>query len=226
MLAGSLDRRAPRAAAGRRRRRLIRIAALAALATPLLMWIEFLAVGLSTPGYDLLTRAASDLGATGARAASIFDAGFFVLPGLLTMLFAAGLMAAPPRSAWWRLGALLVFAEGALLVLAGVNSENPASSTLTARHQLLASLCFAAAAVAPIALLTGMRGAARRSWSAALIASSLAILLIEVAGITLSLFTAYPDGLFQRPFGVALTVWFLAGAAWLWDQVRLDEPAT
>lgn len=197
------------------RSRLLLAGAVAAIVVPLLMWAEFLGVGLWTPGYNVFTRAASDLGAVGAPTAGQFRMGFFVLPGVMAVVVAAALLALPFRSFWWRLGGGVVALNGVLLVLAGLNPENPLSPSDTARHQMLATFCFGAAAVASAALLAGLPGAASsrlapRAW----LLGTPALLSLQFGGLVARSFVTFPDGLFQRPFGIALTVWY-AGTAWL-----------
>lgn len=189
---------------------------LAAILAPLVMWAEFIGVGLSTPGYNLLTRAASDLGAAGAPTAAFFRAGFFLAPGALTILVGAALLAVPCHSPWWKVGAATVGVEGLFLLLAGLYPENPASASATARHQILAAVCFGAAALAPVGLLAGLSAdmslrMAPRTWAI----SAPVLLILEVGGLLTRDFANYPDGLFQRPFGLTLTVWYLGTAALL-----------
>jgi len=54
------------------------------LVAPLLMWSEFLTMGTSRYGYNLLTRPFSDLATRGTPNAGLFDLGFF-LPAVLVI---------------------------------------------------------------------------------------------------------------------------------------------
>src|SRR5207248_2677660 len=98
-----------------------RLAGFAALAAPALMWTEFLILGLLRPGYNMLTRAASELGEVGAPHAALYNAGFFFGGGILTVVMGLGLLAfgAPGRpSPWtwlWRAGAVQVMVSGFFL---------------------------------------------------------------------------------------------------------------
>ena len=197
-----------------------RVGGMAAVAAPLLMWAECIGHGLARSGYDLLTRAASDLGARGAPDAAPFTVGFFYGPGLLTGLLGVGLWRAV-RGGWaWRTGALLVVAEGLLLVLAGAFPEDATSARATSLHQDLANACFTAAVLAPLALVWGAPAAAfgppRRLW----LLSGAVLALLQVTGAVVG--ASVPPGLVQRPFGLVLTVWFLSTGAWL---LRLPNPA-
>src|SRR5450759_621285 len=55
------------------------------------MWSEFLTMGISRPGYNLLTRPFSDLATRGTPHAGLFDLGFFLVPGALIMVLGVGL---------------------------------------------------------------------------------------------------------------------------------------
>ena len=92
---------------------LVRIGALAAIGGPLLYAAVVGVTGYLTPGYDPLTQWISELGATGALYADLFNVlgpGIF---GLLSVVFAAG---------FWRAlkGGPLAFAAAALVTIAGI----------------------------------------------------------------------------------------------------------
>ncbi len=193
-----------------------RIGGYAAVAAPVLMWSGFLVVGLSRPGYNLLTRPFSDLAMRGTANATLFDLGFFLLPGILTMLVGAGLWFAARGGSAWRFGSVLIMATGVFLFATGVFQQDPTSSTASILHGTVSQICFAIASVAPLVLFVGsfrqpQLDPPRRLW----LFSGLAALAIEGAGGALRPVIHYPDGFFQRPFTVALTVWFVATGAWL-----------
>jgi hypothetical membrane protein len=193
-----------------------RAAGFAALVAPVLMWSEFLAMGLSRHGYNLLTRPFSDLATRGTPHATLFDMGFFLVPGLLTVVLGIGLWFTIRGGQAWRAGAVLVVASGLFLLAAGAFPQDPASFVEGVLHGTMAQICFAIASVAPLVLFLGSRDHAhlsppRRLWLAAGIAS----FAIEGLAIALHPFLAYPDGFFQRPFTLVLTVWFVATGAWL-----------
>lgn len=192
-----------------------RAAGYAAIATPVLMWAGFFAAALTRPGYNLLTRPFSDLATRGTSNATVFDLGFFVLPGVLTIVVGAGLWVAG-STPWWRLGATLICAAGGFLVATGAFQQDPGSSSAAILHGTVSQTCFAIASVAPVVLfLASFRDARlsppRRVW----LVTGLSAALIEGAGVALRPVYHYPDGLFQRPFTIALTVWFVATGAWL-----------
>jgi len=191
------------------------LGAAAAVLAPTLMWVEFIATGLSRPGYSLILGAASDLGAVGTPGADAFVAGFFVLPGLFTIVLGTVLQLSQPAVWMWRAGACLVVVDGLLLILAGAVRMDPFSAATTQRHQAIATACFAAAAAAPLLLAAGSRVrwpvVPQARW---FVLGALLVGLLAIASL-LRLAAGYPDGIFQRPFGVLLTVWYLDAAAWL-----------
>jgi hypothetical membrane protein len=192
-----------------------RAAGSAALLAPLLMWSEFLTMGTSRYGYNLLTRPFSDLATRGTPNAGLFDLGFFLVPGLFTVILGLGLYAVSHGRAW-RIGALMVTASGVFLVAAGAFPQDPSSFVEGLLHGTMAQTCFALASVAPLMLFLGSGNQPhfappRRVWLAAAIAA----FAIEALAIAARPLTSYPDGLFQRPFTVVLTIWFITTGAWL-----------
>lgn len=193
-----------------------RIGGYSALTAPALMWSGFLVAGLSRQGYNLLTRPFSDLAMRGTSNTAIFDLGFFLLPGILTMLVGTALWSVARGGSAWRLGSALIAVTGVFLFATGVFQQDPSSSTASILHGTVSQICFAIASVAPLVLFLGSSGQSqsdppRRLW----LFSGLAALAIEGVGVSLRGVFHYPDGFFQRPFTVALTVWFLATGAWL-----------
>ena len=92
---------------------LVRIGALAGIAGPLLYAAVVAITGYLTPGYDPLTQWISELGATGAPYAVVFNVLGPGLFGILSVAFAAGL---------WRAlkGGPLAFITAALITVAGI----------------------------------------------------------------------------------------------------------
>lgn len=193
-----------------------RAAGYAAIAAPLLMWAEFFVMGLTRPGYNLLTRPFSDLATRGTSHAALFDLGFFIVPGLLTALAGVGLWFTGGSSSAWRAGSVLTVAAGVFLFATGVFPQDPNSFTASILHGTVSQTCFAIASVTPLVLFVGSSREAqletpRRLW----LVSGLAALAIEGVGLASRPFLHYPDGFFQRPFTVALTIWFVATGTWL-----------
>lgn len=203
---------------------LSRTGGLAALAAPTVMWTEFLTHGLTRHGYNMLTRPFSDLATRGTPNALEFDLGFFLLPGVLTVLVGVGLWFAAQDSRSWRAGALLIVASGVFLFATGMFPQDPQSFMQSLLHGTMSQICFAVAAVAPIVLFLGSLRHAhldppRRVW----LVAGVAALFIEVAGLAMKPFTTYPDGVFQRPFTIVLTIWFVATGMWLLRLRRSPE---
>jgi len=183
-------------------------------------------MGTLRHGYNLVTGAASDLATRGTPNAAIFSAGFFFLPGLLTLLVATGLWFAHRESRTWRIGAILVGTAGVFLTLTGVFPQDPASHLSSQLHGLVSQICFAIAAASMVTLaVAAPREAAvrppRRLWTAV----AAAVVLIEGFNILLRVPLGVPNGLFQRPFTLALTAWFVVTGVWLLRAHRHRVPA-
>lgn len=193
-----------------------RAAGWAAVAAPLLMWSEFLTMGISRNGYNLLTRPFSDLATRGTPHADLFALGFFFLPGLLTVVLGVGLWFAIQGGPVWRAGAVMVVFTGVSLVAIGAFPQDPHSFVAGVLHGTMAQTCFAIASAAPLVLFVGSRShlhlsPPRQLW----LAAGIAALAIEALAVALRPLASYPDGLFQRPFTLALTIWFIITGAWL-----------
>lgn len=193
-----------------------RVAGLAAVAAPVLMWGEFLTVGLTRQGYNLLTRPFSDLATMGTQNSTFFDVGFFLIPGALTILVGVGLLSEAGLGQVWRAGALLVVGSGAFLLLTGVFRQDPSSTYAGYLHGTVSQICFALASFAPIVLFVGSGGLAeaappRRIW----LGAALAALALELFGVVVRPALHFPYGTFQRPFTLAMTVFFVTTGAWL-----------
>lgn len=194
----------------------------AALAAPALMWLEFLTHGSTRPGYNMLTRPFSDLATRGTPDANEFALGFFLIPGLLTVIVGIGLWFATHEGQAWRLGSLLIMAAGIFLFATGLFQQDPHSYVAGVLHGTMSQICFAVASVAPLVLFIGslrhsQLDPPRRLW----LMAGLAAVAIEGIAVAMRPVAAYPDGLFQRPFTIVLTVWFVATGAWL---LRLRNP--
>jgi hypothetical membrane protein len=199
------------------------MAGFAALAAPALMWSEFLTMGTLRRGYNLITGPASDLATRGTPNAAIFSAGFFFIPGLLTMLVGAGLWLAHGEGRTWRLGAVLVGFAGGFLVLTGAFPQDPGSQVAGLLHGIMSQTCFAIVTASMVALTAGApRGARmgppRRVW----LAVAAAVVLIEAFNVLLREPLGVPNGFFQRPFTLTLTAWFVVTGVWLLRRHRVE----
>lgn len=191
----------------------------AAIAAPIFMWSGFFAAALNRHGYNLLTRPFSDLAARGTSNSTLFDVGFFLVPGVLVAFAGVGLWFAgrrSPSNRAWRTGAALVVGTGLFLFMTGVFQQDPRSVAAGILHGTVSQICFAIASVAPVILFFASSrdvhlDPPRRLW----LMTGVAALAIEAAGVALKPVLHYADGFFQRPFTVALTIWFLATGAWL-----------
>lgn len=199
-----------------------RLAGWAALVAPLLMWSEFLTMGASRYGYNMLTRPFSDLATRGTPNAGLFDLGFFLVPGVLTVVLGIGLYTIGGGRVW-RVGALTVTASGVFLLAAGAFPQDPNSFVEGLLHGTMAQTCFALASVAPLALFMGSGrefqfATPRRIW----LAAGITALAIEAFAIAFRPLLPYPDGFFQRPFTLVLTIWFITTGAWLLRGHRFE----
>ncbi len=193
-----------------------RIGGYAAIAAPVVMWSGFFAAALSRQGYNLLTRPFSDLATRGTANSTVFDIGFFIVPGMLIAVVALGLWFAGESGRMWRAGSVGIGAVGFFLFATGIFQQDPRSSTASILHGTVSQTCFAIASVAPVVLFVAPfrdrhLSPPRQVW----LATGVAALLIEGVGVALRPLLHYPDGFFQRPFTIALTVWFVATGAWL-----------
>jgi hypothetical membrane protein len=181
-----------------------------------MMWSEFLSMGSLRHGYNLLTRPFSDLATRGTPHADLFTLGFFFVPGLLTVALGVALWFAIKDSPAWRAGAILVVATGLFQVAVGAFPQDPNSWVAGVLHGTMAQICFAIASVAPLVLFAGSRAhlhldPPRLVW----LAAGLGAFAIEALAVAFRAVTSYPDGFFQRPFTLVLTVWFVTTGAWL-----------
>jgi len=199
-----------------------RAAGIAAVAAPLLMWADFLGVGLTRSGYNLLTRPFSDLATMGTQNSTVFDVGFFLVPGLLTVVIGLGLLDTRGMGRLWNAGAALVIGAGAFLFLTGVFRQDPSVPSAGVLHGTVSQICFALASIAPALLFIGSAGLRtsappRRVW----LVVAVAALALELFGVLVRPALHIPYGLFQRPFTLALTVFFVTTSFWLLRDRRL-----
>ena len=173
-------------------------------------------MGISRSGYNLLTRPFSDLATTGTPNAAIFSAGFFFVPGVLTIVLGIGLWTTVRGGVLWRLGAAMVVFAGVFLVGTGVFPQDPHSVIAGVLHGTVSQVCFAIASAAPLVLFSGSRSGVdgplpRRVW----LALGVAALGIEAFGLLVRPALHLPYGVFQRPFTLVLSAFFVTTGFWL-----------
>jgi hypothetical protein len=88
----------------------------------------------------------------------------------------------------------------------------------------MAQICFALASVAPLVLFFGSRDHAhlappRRIW----ITAGLASFSLEAFALAVDPLVHYPDGMFQRPFTLVLTPFFVTTGTWLLRSRGLER---
>lgn len=180
-------------------------------------------MGLTRPGYNMLSRAFSDLATRGTQNATPFDVGFFLIPGVLTVVIGVGLYNLEGLGQLWKIGSLLVAGAGAFLALTGVFQQDPSSVTAGILHGTMSQVCFALASAAPVVLFAGSAGMGeaappRRLW----LVTAIAAVGLELFGVLVRPLLHFPYGFFQRPFTLALTVFFVTTAAWLLRGRQLE----
>jgi hypothetical membrane protein len=191
------------------------LAALCGMAVPIVMWTAFVTFGLSRPGFNLLTRPASLLGQVGSPNDGVFNFAYFVLPGLLTMLFAGGLYRTDAH--WWsgRVGAGLIGLAGLSLMLSGLVTMNPLSPSLTGVHSAMGLPLLVG--IPPALFVVGHALGGNHRWRR-YARTSTAIAL--ATGVLVAVYVVLPkestvDGLFQRTYLALLTPWFIVMGCWL-----------
>jgi hypothetical protein len=185
------------------------------MAVPFVMWTAFVVVGLARPGFNLLTSPASLLGEAGSQNEGLFNFAYFMLAGLLTMLFAGGLYGSVDNRWSGRVGAGLIGLVGLSLILSGFVTMNPVSPAVTDVHSALGLPLLVA--IPPALLLIGHALRGNRRWRGYARTSTLIAL---IAGVLVAAYSVLPkgsivDGLFQRTYQGLLTPWFIVMGVWL-----------
>jgi hypothetical membrane protein len=195
---------------------LVRIGALAGIGGPLLYAAVVAVTGYLTPGYDPLNQWISELGATGAPYADLFNVlgpGIF---GLLSIVFAAGL---------WRAlkGGPLAFAAAALVTIAGIAGIlegvfpcDPGCVPVTATGSLHLTIGIIPL-LAMLAAIEIFAFIVRKApgWPGFFAFSQGIVILTVIFAIAFSS-GAILDGLYQRIMVGAMLVWVMAVGVRMW----------
>ena len=189
--------------------RWLRLGALAGIAAPLLMWIAFFLAGVKRNGYNLLLDPASELGQAGIPGAWAFNLGFFVIPGVLIMTFAARLNGLLARRRFGPIVSLLIGVSGLSLLLSGLITMNPGSPPSSLWHQTV-GLPLLTTLPAGI-LLASMALPQQPGWQFYRgLCLAIGLLLVAlIAGYELHVF-GLRDGILQRANLLLLTGWYVA----------------
>ena len=194
------------------RSRLINLSAIAGLVGPIVFAIIVIVLGYLWTGYNHLTQAISELGATNAPNMSIQALNFAIL-GILTVTFAVGLTFQNGR---FRSTSVLVGAYGFGALLAAVLPCDPGcsasgSSMVQIAHSLDALISFVGLAVAPLLFWhsskTLLLWSKTAVWSLRVAVGSIPLL---IAYLTIEVLSLSPyTGLLQRIFLGLLFAWMI-----------------
>jgi hypothetical membrane protein len=195
---------------------LVRIGALAGIGGSLLYAVVVAVTGYLTPGYDPLTQWISELGATGAPYANLFNVlgpGIF---GLLSIVFAAGIWRALKGGPLAFAAAFLVAISGFAGILEGVFPCDPGCVPMTMGGSLHLTI--------GIVPLLGMLGAMEifafivrknPAWPWFFAFSQAMVILTFIFAIAFFSGAAL-DGLYQRIMIGSILVWVVVISAWMW----------
>jgi hypothetical membrane protein len=198
--------------ASRRRFRLITISAFSGILGPIVFTIVIVILGFQWHGYNHLTQAISELGATNAPNMNLQAANFVVL-GILTILFATGLWL---HNRSFRTSGILVAIYGVAAIVAGPVHCDPGcpvvtSSTIQILHNVDALIAFVAFAFAPLFFWQSAKTipkwnkTAQWSLNFANVSIPLVATYLAIATLSLSPYT----GLLQRVFLGFLFAWLI-----------------
>ena len=192
--------------------RFVAVSALAGIIGPIAFTVTVIVLGLLWQGYNHLTQAISELGATNAPNMNI-QAINFVIFGILTVTFALGLWY---HNTAFRNCSILVAAYGIGAIVVGPFHCDPGcpvstNSTMQIVHNVDAFIAFVGLAITPLLFWRSARSIPSwrniASWSARLAGLSvpLTFAYIVIAAFSLSAST----GLLQRIFLGSLYGWLL-----------------
>jgi uncharacterized protein DUF998 len=170
---------------------------------------SFLLFGLERDGYRLALDPASELGRANAPDAPWFNLGFFILPGLAILWFAASLDLRLGNHWPAPVVAILLGVSGLSLAASGAVPMQAGAPALSLPHRLVGVPLLTALPIGilflPLALPAGRPWSGCRHWS--IVVGSLLVMLdaaYQVASATI------PVGVFQRLSLLVLTGWLTA----------------
>ncbi len=192
--------------------RLVTISAAAGIIGPILFSVVVIVLGYFWTGYNHLTQAVSELGATNAPNMSIQALNFFII-GILTVVFAVGLALHDRR---FRSTSVLVGVYGLGASLAAVLPCDPGcpvtgTSIVQVAHNLDALISFIGLGVAPLLFWrsgkTVLLWSKTAGWSLRVAVGSISLLIgyLIIDVLSLSPYT----GLLQRIFLGLLFAWVI-----------------
>jgi hypothetical membrane protein len=163
----------------------LRVLLLCGPAAAVVLAAAILWAGALEPGYSHLGQFVSELGAVGSSHQAAFNFGGLVPAGLLTALFALGLLLRLRSGKWLLAAGLLVAVAGVTRAIAGIFPCDPGCDLeqMSAAARVHAGSGFVAltsGAVAPLALAAGLRKVGRGG----LFLWSLSIGLVSMALVT------------------------------------------
>ncbi|MBN2099837.1 MAG: DUF998 domain-containing protein [Dehalococcoidia bacterium] len=186
-----------------------RVSAACGIVTPVLAALVGMGVGYIQLGYSFTEQRLSELGASGAPYALIFNVVGLITSGMLVVVFSLGLYSEFNSNRVARIGAGLLTVCGASLLMAGIfpcdigTVEASASGIL---HGVFAGIGTFAIISAALAMWLGLKYDAvwrKHSWF------SLSIAVVAVALYVPHLFSSLPrwNGAVQRMLVMVLLVW-------------------
>lgn len=173
------------------------------------MWVVFGVAGLQRRGFNLLLDPASELGQTGTFGATAFNVGFFLIPGLLIVVFALRLYPVLARRPIGVIASFFIGSGGLSLLLSGLIPMTPTSSQATLWHRLMGLPLLTTLPIGILLLSAALpeNHGWRLERRLSLGAGSIMVALVAAYQVSRS---TLPDGIMQRTMLLLLTAWFVA----------------
>ncbi len=186
-----------------------RLLAICGITGPILYAIVVIILGFLEPGYSHAAQSMSELGAVGARYATIMNTAGFPLLGLLIIVFALGLDRGIRDGKGAKIGPALVAVSGAALVMTGIFRCDPGCVDVTmvgTTHSVFAVIAAFAMLLAPLAISPRLKRDERwKSYLAYSVATAvIALLVTAVYGF--NVFESWEGALQRISMGIPL-IW-------------------